>query len=189
MFDVEFYASLIRDEAGEPLVLFGSFVDITKRKTAQMESMKRQKELEARSIELGEMNAALRVLLKKNEKDRIDLEETVLSNVQHSIEPYIQKLKKNNHSKKQKDILTVIEKNLNEIVSDTISKISNNYYNFTSREIQIANLIKIGKTTKEIAELEGLSFRTVEFHRDNIRKKLQIKNKKINLRAYLLSLK
>ena len=188
LFNAECSANLIRDDIGEPLAIFGSFVDITKRKAAQRASKKKQRELETQSIELKETNAALRVLLKKTEKDRIELEETVLSNIRHSIEPYIQKLKKNNHNKKKKEILAVIEKNLEEIVSGTTHKISSGYYNFTPREIQIANLIKIGKTTKEIAELEGLSFRTIEFHRDNIRKKLQIKNKKINLRTYLLSL-
>ena len=188
LFDVEFNASLIRDDLGEPLVLFGSFVDITKRKAAQKVSKKRRKELETKSKELEEVNAALRVLLRKNEKDRIELQESVLSNVRHSIEPYIQKLKKSNNNRTQRDILAVIEKNLEEIVSNTINTISKGYYNFTPREIQITNLIKIGKTTKEIAEIAGLSSRTVEFHRNNIRRKLQIKNKKINLRAYLLSL-
>jgi DNA-binding CsgD family transcriptional regulator len=58
----------------------------------------------------------------------------------------------------------------------------------TPTEIQVANLIKQGKTTKDIVELSNLSPRTIEFHRDNIRTKLRIKNKKINLRSYLLSL-
>ena len=52
----------------------------------------------------------------------------------------------------------------------------------------ISNLVKEGKTSKEIAELMNLSKRTVEFHRDSIRKKIGIKNKKANLRAFLISL-
>jgi DNA-binding CsgD family transcriptional regulator len=55
-------------------------------------------------------------------------------------------------------------------------------------QIQIADLVKAGKSTKEISELLNLSDRAIEFHRNNIRNKLGLKNKKINLQSYLLSL-
>ena len=41
---------------------------------------------------------------------------------------------------------------------------------------------------KDIAEIMNLSIKTIEFHRNNIRNKLGLKNGKINLRSYLLSL-
>lgn len=68
------------------------------------------------------------------------------------------------------------------------SRLSARYLDFTPKEIQIADLIRQGKTTKEIAELLDASTRAVEFHRNNLRKKLGIINKKTNLRSYLLSL-
>ena len=127
--------------------------------------------------------------MRKRERDKIELEENVLSNVKYSIDPYIQKLKKNNLNNNQKNILNIIEKNLNEIVSPMANKLLTDYNNLTPKEIQIANLIKAGKTTKEIAEIEGLSAKTIEFHRNNLREKLGLKNKKINLRSHLLSLR
>jgi len=158
-----------------------------KERTFELE--KNNQELTAKTKELEDVNAALGVLLKRREKDKIGLEKIILSNVKYYIDPYIQKLKKNSLMDNQKNILNIVENNLNEIVSPMIQKLSTNFFNLTPREIQIANLIKIGKTTKEIAELEGLTAKTVEFHRDNLRKKLGLKNKKINLRTYLLSLK
>lgn len=57
----------------------------------------------------------------------------------------------------------------------------------TQRERSIAARIRRGNSTKEIAEALDLSPRTVETYRDNIRKKLGIANKKINLKSYLSS--
>lgn len=53
----------------------------------------------------------------------------------------------------------------------------------------MANLIRDGKSTKEIAELLRVSLQAIVFHRQNIRQKLGLKNKKSkNLRSTLLSL-
>lgn len=58
----------------------------------------------------------------------------------------------------------------------------------TAKEIQIANFVKEGKSSKDIAELMDVSKRTIDFHRKNIRLKLGINNKKGNLRSSLLNL-
>jgi DNA-binding CsgD family transcriptional regulator len=55
-------------------------------------------------------------------------------------------------------------------------------------EIKVINFIKEGRTTKEMAELLNASPRTVEVHRDNIRKKLGLRNRKANLQSYLMAL-
>ena len=186
-FNVEFSANLIRDESGEPLAMFGAFVDITKRKKAQKTAKKRQQELETKSKELEEVNAALRVLLKKREEDKFEIEERVLSNIKKMVEPYLEKLQRSSLNERQKNYLELVQTNLNEIISPFARNLSSIYYHLTPQEIQIAGLVKQGKTNKEIAAIMSLSLKTIEFHRTNIRKKLGLKTRKANLRTHLMS--
>jgi len=162
--------------------------DITDRKRAEEALKKRERELEVKSRNLEEINTAMRVLLKQREKDKDELEENVLHNVRQLIMPYIEKLKMSRIEAKEADYVSILESNLKDIVSPFSNKLSTKYLNLTPKEIQIANLIKEGKTTKEIAEILNTSPGTVEFHRHNIRSKLGLKNKKINIRSHLLTL-
>jgi PAS domain S-box-containing protein len=171
---------VVRD--GDDKILFyeGTLVDITERK-------KIQEDLENKSRSLEETNAALRVLLKQREEDKTGLEEKVLVNIKELVLPYIDKLR-SQQSSSDKVIVDIIESNLNEILSPFIRSMASRYANFTPKEIQIADLMKKGKTTKEISQILNLSPRTIDIHRFNIRRKLNINKKKVNLQSYLLSL-
>ncbi|NVM57635.1 MAG: helix-turn-helix transcriptional regulator [Desulfobacterales bacterium] len=137
---------------------------------------------------LEEVTAALNVLLRQREQDKKELEEKVLSNVKELIAPYLERLKRTRLDEKQTAYIGIIESNLDEIISPFSRQLSSKFFSLTPKEIQVADLVKDGKTTKEIAELLNMSTRAVEFHRDNIRTKLGLKNKKANLRSRLLSL-
>ncbi len=161
--------------------------EIDERKRAEETLRKREKELEAQSHHLEEVNTALKVLLKQRENDRNELEENMLSNVKELISPYIEQLRKTRLNTRQAMFTNILESNLNNIISPFISKLSSRFLNFTPMEIRVANLVKEGKTNKETASLLFLSKNTVLFHRHNIRTKLGLKNTKINLRSHLLS--
>jgi PAS domain S-box-containing protein len=141
----------------------------------------RTRELEAEAKNLEEVNTALKVLLKRLDEDKQVLEEKVLFNVRQLVEPNLEKLKKSRLTERHKSLLDIIASNLNDIISPFARGLSNSFLKLTPTEIQVANLIRQGKTTKEIADLLNLSTKTIEFHRDNIRSKIGIKNKKINL--------
>jgi DNA-binding CsgD family transcriptional regulator len=165
-----------------------SLLDITERKKAEKELRAREEELEVKSRNLEELNTALRVLLKHREDDREELEERILTNVKELVLPYLEKLQKTPLKGEQLAYTNIIKSNLNDILSPFLRKMTSKYLNLTPREIQIATLVREGRTTKEISEVLNVSSRAVEFHRDNIRIKLGLKNKKANLRSFLLSL-
>ena len=178
-------ASPLYDSKGRIVGAIESIRDITERKQAEEMLEKREVELEAKTNELEDLNAALRVLLKQREEDRNELEQKVLSNVKLLILPYIDKLK-SRVDLKGSSYVNVLESNLKEIVSPFAQKLSVKYLNLTNREVQIANLIKEEKTTKEIAALLNVSESAVNVYRYHIRRKLNL-TKKHNLRSYLSS--
>ncbi|MEQ8164154.1 MAG: LuxR C-terminal-related transcriptional regulator, partial [Smithellaceae bacterium] len=130
----------------------------------------RTKELEDKTKNLQEVNTTLNVLLQKREEDKKNLEENLVANISSLVLPYLEQLKKNNLDMQQQFCLNTIEKNLDEIVSPLLKNIQQ--FNLTPREIQIAYLIKDGKTTKEIATALGIVEGSIATHRKNIRKKL-----------------
>ncbi|MEN6321266.1 MAG: PAS domain S-box protein [Syntrophaceae bacterium] len=178
----------IYSDSGEIIGTAGIARDITRRKRAEDELKKRERELEAKSRNLEEVNIALKVLLKQREDDKAELEEKVLTNVKKLVEPFLEKLKKTRVDIDQMTYINVIETHLNDILSPFQRNLTSKYPNLTPREIQITNLIKEGKTTKEIAAILNSSQGAIDFHRNNIRNKLGLKNKNANLRSYLLSL-
>ena len=184
--DVEVFSGPIT--IGGKQILYSIIHDITKRKEAEKALSEKEDQLRNKAKALKEMNTALRVLLKEREKDKEDVEDKVLSNVKDLVLPYIERIKKTTLSSNQRSCIDIIETNLEEIVSPFARELSSKYLGLTPTEIRVANLVKEGKTSKEIAEFMHLSPKTVEFHRDNIRKKLGIKKSKTNLRTYLLSM-
>jgi len=111
-----------------------------------------------------------------------------LNNVKKLVLPYIERLKGKQVDEETKVYLGVIETNLQNILSPFVQKLSSRYSQFTPTEIRVANLIREGKTIKEIAVISGISENAVNHHRQSIRNKLGLNRQKINLRTHLMSL-
>ena len=187
---------LMPDSYGNPVILSGTTQDITERRNSEEELSKyrdhleelvakRTAALEQKTIGLEESNIALKVLMKQRETDKKELEKNILFNVNKLIGPSLEKLKKITSDNNQKVYLEIIKSNLNEIISPFAPGLSANLSKLTPAEMQIADFIRQGRTTKEIASLLGLSPSTIAAHRQNIRKKLALTNKEKNLRTVL----
>ena len=155
-----------------------SFRDIT-------DAKKSEQELQIKSLNLEELNTTLRVLLKQREQDREELEEKVLSNVKEFVLPYVEKVLNGKVDIKSKAYLGILESNLKDIIAPFSRKLSSKYMSLTPKEIQIANFIKEGKTSKEIADIMNVSKSAVDVHRYRLRDKLGLNNQKANLKSHL----
>ena len=162
--------------------------EIRDRKKTEEILKEREKDLGGKRIRLEELNGALKILLEKRDEDRKELEEKVMVNVKEMVLPYVAKLKSTGLGALQETFTDIIESNLDAIISPFLRKLSSKYLNLTPTEIRVADLVKQGLSTKEIGNLLNSSPETISRHRKSIRKKLQLKDKKSNLRTHLLSL-
>lgn len=162
--------------------------EVDERKRAEKALRKREVDLQAQSQHLEEVNTALRVLLKQRSEDKDELINNVMNNVKELVLPYLEQINQTRMSTRQKTLVRILESNLNHIVSPFVQRLSARMAGLTPAEIRIANLIKEGKTNKEIAALMFISKNTVLYHRHNIRKKLKLTGTTVNLRSHLLSM-
>lgn len=137
---------------------------------------------------LAEVNSALKVLLRQLGEDRRELEESLLLNLKNLVVPYLERLSRSRLSSDQTLLLEIIESHLKEITSPFLRRLSQQFIELTPTEIRVADLIREGRVTKEIADILHTSERAVLFHRQNIRGKFGLKSRKVNLRSYLSSL-
>lgn len=177
---------------GKIVGIFAIFRDVSQRKHEEELLRKNTEQLDRllkeRTVDMEELNTALRVMLKRIEEIKAEIQDQIVFNVTEFVLPYLDKIKKTNLNEVQRTYLDSLEKNLNDITAPILRGVSTKYLKLTPAEIQVAKLIKQGQDTKEIAASLFMSSRTIETHRYNIRNKLGLKGKKLNLRTYLSSL-
>ena len=185
---IEVSVTLKRDLNSQPVGFMGIARDITDRRHYVEILEAREKELEIKTKNLEEVNTTLKVLLERRDTDKAALEDTIIGNINDLVIPYLERVKKRTSDKKSRDYLSALENSLETITSTFFRRLTTKYANLTATEIEVANLVKNGKSIKDIADLLSISGKTVETHRMNIRKKMGIANTKTSLRSHLLSL-
>lgn len=162
--------------------------DITKRKAMISALQERKIQLDEKRRYLEKVNRALKSSLDHREVEKRAVEESMLVNLKRFVFPYLSELERCKINSDGKAYVEIIKTNLNDIISRFSKTIFAKYMHFTPTEVRVADFVRDSKSTKEIADLLNLSPSSVKWHRKNIRKKLGLNNKKVNLYTYLNSL-
>jgi PAS domain S-box-containing protein len=144
-----------------------------------------ESELRLKSSTLEETNNALKALLRNMEGARRELEEDVVSNIRVLVMPHVNRLATQKMTSKDKVHVDAIDAGLKRVASSLLRDLSQ--FGLTPTEIEVAQYVRDGRTTKEIIELMGSTKDSIDIHRYHIRKKLGLNRTNINLRSHLLS--
>ncbi len=161
--------------------------EIRERKLTEQALRRSEIALAEQKAALEETNTALKILLQKMKQDKKEITEQVLFNFKELVAPYLEKLRQSGLDEKQKGYLELAQSTFNDIIFPFVRSISLLNIRLSPAEIRVADLIRQGKTSKEIAEFMHVSPETVKVHRKNIRGKLGLKGKKVNLQTVLRS--
>ena len=181
-------SSLVRDGQGRPRYFISHVQNITQRKKAEQEVRDQAEKMKQQAGHLHEVNTALKVLLDHREQEKQRLREDILAGLQKLVKPYLERLAAGRLDREQKTLAGIALDNLDKVAQPFAARLSGPETRLSPAELEVADLLRHGKTTQEAAELLSVSPTTIAFHRRNIRAKLGLTGKKVNLKVYLCSL-
>jgi len=159
--------------------------EITERKKAEQALTESESKLQEQKLALEQKNIALREIIAQIEVEKRKIKDDIETNINIVVSPILKKLVIEKAPLKYVDLL---QYHLRKLTSSFGTKITEKGLKLTPREIEICNMVKGGLTSKDISNLLSISYRTVEKHRRNIRQKIGISNKNINLTSFLHNL-
>ena len=145
---------------------------------------KRTEELKEKNKELQETNLVLKRLVHEIEEEKAEINHIMQNNIERLILPDLSRMVEAS-VKKRCQLRDTIRTNLLELSAPVVGEHTEAYTLLTPTELRVLNLIRQGRSSKEIAEALNISPQTVATHRKKIRRKLHICGKKINLNSFV----
>ena len=134
-----------------------------------------------------EMYVTLKNLMRAFEKERSGIETGISHRIETLLLPTIEKIKRESSAEVRNTYLNLMHDQLINLTAGFSKELDGRFLRLTRTEMKICKSIQAGFASKEIAQKMNISFETVQAHRRNIRKKLGLRGRKVNLHTLLLS--
>ncbi|MBX7147947.1 LuxR C-terminal-related transcriptional regulator [bacterium] len=135
-------------------------------------------------LQVEKKTTTIKEIIETFVSEKTEIKENLKNKICLLVLPVINQIKINKLFKPQ--LMLRLEKNILGLVDNSSSILAlNNDNPLSQKEEEVANLIKIGHSTKEIANLLHISTHTVTTYRNRMRKKMGLKNHKVNLTRHL----
>ncbi|MHB1397175.1 MAG: helix-turn-helix transcriptional regulator [Trichloromonadaceae bacterium] len=149
-----------------------------------IERIKSQHQLQVERQALQDANVALHDSLAQSQKEKKMIGLSIQAKIDKIITPIFFALQTEMDGRQLK-YLDLLQKNFADIISPFVDGNQEILTKLSPVELLICNMIKHGLSSKEIANIRGISPATVNRHRESIRNKLGLTNRKMNLVTYL----
>ncbi len=170
--------------AGKPCIIAVTR-DVSQQKEAEQKLRDLTATLQRDQLDFVRKNVALNEVLQHLEREKQGYRHEIASSVENLLRPMLRKLR--DHGRLERRELDVLQRGLDDVFGRDIDQFKNNVSKLTPREFDILEMIRAGRSSKQIADALDLSSQTVHKHRQSIRRKLQIDHREINLATYLRS--
>lgn len=147
--------------------------------------MELKENLQEKMAEVKEKEIALRQVIKSVEEDRKEMQEQLTNQVKKHMLPALERMTSSDTAEIREGYKTVIEDQLVDMAASSSGEFDSELLKLSPREMEVCQLIQLGRSGKEIAHLLNMSFETVQTHRKNIRRKLGLRGQKASLFVYL----
>lgn len=170
----------------ESLVVLGDITaHVAQRATLERIVHERTEDLRIEKSQLQEMNITLRNVLGSIEKDREAFGRSIAQTVESVLLPALDRLRTLEDPAMRKGYVDILEDQLLRLAPGTDGGRDARLLKLTPTEMKICRFVVAGSSTKDIADAMNLSLGTIQTHRKNIRKKLGIQGRSVNLYTYL----
>ena len=158
---------------------------VSQREILEATVAERTSALEQEKTQLQEMNVTLRTVMKSVDKDREAFQAGVADVVRTTMLPALNKLRKEPSESIRSSYLDILEDQLLKLTPGGDHNRHALLLKLTPTEMKVCQFIQAGAATKDIAEALNLSVVTIQTHRRNIRRKLDLQNRNMNLYTFL----